>query len=62
MPRSRQGLGGIVQGSGKEARITIGAFGVFTTDQARDAAREHLRTMRLGGDPAPSPSRPRPLA
>jgi hypothetical protein len=42
---------GRVEGSGKEARITIGAFGVFTTDQARDAAREHLRTMRLGGDP-----------
>lgn len=42
---------GRVEGSGKEARITIGAFGVFTVDQARDAAREHLRTMRLGGDP-----------
>lgn len=42
---------GRVEGSGKEARITIGAFGVFTVDQARDASREHLRTMRLGGDP-----------
>lgn len=42
---------GRVEGSGKEARITIGPFGVFTTDQARDAAREHLRTMQLGADP-----------
>ncbi len=33
------------------ARITIGTFGVFTVDQARDAAREHLRSMRLGTDP-----------
>jgi len=40
-----------VIGSNKEARITIGAFGVFTIDQARDAAREHLRTMRMGADP-----------
>lgn len=42
---------GRVEGAGTEARITIGPFGVFTTDQARDAAREHLRTMRLGSDP-----------
>ncbi|MES3043730.1 tyrosine-type recombinase/integrase [Sphingomonas faeni] len=42
---------GRVEGSGKEARITIGAYGVFTVDQARDMAREHLRTMRKGGDP-----------
>lgn len=43
----------IVQGrtDGKEARITIGSFGVFTVDQARDAAREHLRNMRMGVDP-----------
>ena len=43
----------IVQGrtDGKEARITIGAFGVFTVDQARDQAREHLRNMRMGVDP-----------
>jgi len=33
------------------ARITIGAYGVFTVDQARDVAREHLRTMRMGTDP-----------
>jgi len=42
---------GRVEGSAKEARITIGAYGVFTVDQARDMAREHLRTMRMGGDP-----------
>lgn len=43
----------IVQGrtDGREARITIGAFGVFTVDQARDQAREHLRSMRMGVDP-----------
>ena len=43
----------IAQGrvNGKEARITIGAHGVFTADQAREAAREHLRSMRLGIDP-----------
>ncbi|WP_201752631.1 tyrosine-type recombinase/integrase [Sphingomonas changnyeongensis] len=40
-----------VEGTGKEARITIGAFGVFTVEQARDAAREHLRNMRMGLDP-----------
>ncbi|MFH1658549.1 MAG: site-specific integrase [Pseudomonadota bacterium] len=37
--------------NGKEARITIGAHGIFTPDQARDAAREHLRSMRMGIDP-----------
>lgn len=42
---------GRVDGSGKEARLTIGAYGVFTVDQARDVAREHLRSMRLGIDP-----------
>lgn len=36
---------------GKELRLTIGPHGVFTVDQAREAAREHLRTMRLGTDP-----------
>lgn len=46
----------IVQGriegtSTPAARITIGAFGVFTVEQARDVAREHLRSMRLGVDP-----------
>lgn len=33
------------------ARITIGSYGVFTADQARDVAREHLRAMRMGIDP-----------
>lgn len=42
---------GRVDGSTKEARITIGPYGVFTVDQARDVAREHLRTMRMGTDP-----------
>lgn len=32
-------------------RITIGPYGVFTVDQARDVAREHLRSMRMGIDP-----------
>lgn len=46
----------VVQGriegiSAPAARITIGAFGVFTVEQARDVAREHLRSMRLGVDP-----------
>jgi integrase len=43
----------IVQGrvSGKELRLSIGPHGVFTVDQARDAAREHLRSMRMGIDP-----------
>ena len=31
------------------ARITIGPYGVFTVDQARDVAREHLRSMRMCG-------------
>ena len=42
---------GRVDGSKKEARITIGPYGVFTVEQARDVAREHLRTMRMGLDP-----------
>lgn len=42
---------GRVKGSGKEARLTIGTYGIFTVDQARDVAREHLRSMRLGIDP-----------
>lgn len=41
-------------GSGRTApaaRLTIGRYGVFTVDQARDVAREHLRSMRMGVDP-----------
>ena len=37
--------------SARAARITIGPYGVFTVDQARDVAREHLRSMRMGVDP-----------
>lgn len=33
------------------ARIGIGPFGVFTVEQAREVAREHLRSMRMGVDP-----------
>ena len=42
---------GRVCGPAKEARLTIGPYGVFTVDQARAVAREHLRTMRMGLDP-----------
>lgn len=42
---------GRVDGSETAARITIGSYGVFTVEQARDEAREHLRSMRRGIDP-----------
>lgn len=43
---------GRVEGSTAPAsRITIGPYGVFTVDQARDVAREHLQSMRMGIDP-----------
>jgi integrase len=42
---------GRVEGSSASPRMTIGPYGVFTVDQARDQAREHLRTMRMGTDP-----------
>lgn len=42
---------GRVSGAGSVARISIGPYGIFTVDQARNVAREHLRTMRLGDDP-----------
>lgn len=42
---------GRIKGPEKEVRITIGPYGVFTVDQARDAARENLRLMRMGTDP-----------
>jgi hypothetical protein len=32
-------------------RVTVGPYGVFTPDQARDAAKQHLRNMELGVDP-----------
>lgn len=42
---------GRVSSTGKERRISIGRHGVFSPDQARNEARELLRTMRLGEDP-----------
>ncbi|MDC1198867.1 integrase family protein [bacterium] len=32
-------------------RITVGDYGVFTPDEAREVAREHLQAMRKGIDP-----------
>ncbi len=43
--------GRVEGGNSFAARITIGSYGVFTVDQARDVAREHLRSMRMGTDP-----------
>lgn len=43
-----QGRGPGIEGN---PRISIGRHGVFTVDQARDVAREHLRSMRMGIDP-----------
>lgn len=42
---------GRISGSESSARMTIGPYGVFTVDQARDEAREQLRAMRKGFDP-----------
>jgi integrase len=43
---------GRVEGrAGAPARITIGPFGVFTVDQAREVAKEHLLAMLKGVDP-----------
>lgn len=42
---------GRVDGTESAIRITVGPYGVFTVDQARDEAREHLRAMRKGIDP-----------
>lgn len=42
---------GMVSGAKQEARLTVGPYGVFNVDQARDVARDHLRTMRMGVDP-----------
>lgn len=43
----------IVQGriASASVRLTIGPYGVFTPEQARDVARERLRDMRMGIDP-----------
>lgn len=37
--------------SEKTVRITVGTYGTWTPDQAREVAKEHLRSMRLGTDP-----------
>jgi integrase len=42
---------GRVNGAGDAVRVTVGPYGVFTPDQARDAAKDHLRSMELGMDP-----------
>jgi integrase len=42
---------GRIIGTDKSVRLTIGPFGIFTVDQAREVAKEHLRSMRLGVDP-----------
>lgn len=42
---------GRIVGTDKSVRLTIGPYGVFTVDQAREVAKEHLRSMRLGVDP-----------
>jgi integrase len=42
---------GRVNGVGDAVRVTVGPYGVFTPDQARDAAKQHLRNMELGVDP-----------
>lgn len=46
--------GRVHNGASPAARLTVGPFGVFTVDQARDVAREHLRSMRMGIDPRDS--------
>lgn len=42
---------GRVNGVGDAVRVTVGPYGIFTPDQARDAAKQHLRNMELGVDP-----------
>lgn len=42
---------GRVNGVGDAVRVTIGTYGIFSPEQARDAAKEHLRNMGLGVDP-----------
>ena len=49
----------VVQGRvhGVERRMTVGRYGVFTVDQARDEAVRVLQGMRLGTDPVEEPRR-----
>jgi integrase len=42
---------GRVNGIGAAVRVTVGPYGVFAPDQAREAAKEHLRNMARGTDP-----------
>lgn len=42
---------GRVNGHRHGVRISIGSYQAVPVDEARNIAREHLRTMRLGGDP-----------
>jgi integrase len=37
--------------NGRSVRVTIGRYGVFTVDQAREDAEDRLREMRRGTDP-----------
>lgn len=37
--------------AGKTVRVTIGRYGVFTVEQAREEAKEHLRSMAKGINP-----------
>lgn len=46
-----QGRVGTAGRASPTVRLTVGPYGVFTADQARDAARERLREMRMGIDP-----------
>ena len=48
------GMSYFVQGrvNGKSIRVTIGRHGIFTPDQARNEAKERLRDMHKGKDPA----------
>ncbi|SEP49949.1 Integrase [Rhodospirillales bacterium URHD0017] len=52
-----QGRVGTAGRASPTVRLTIGPYGVFTVDQARDAARERLRDMRMGIDPRAAASR-----
>jgi len=41
----------MIAGTGKEKRITIGEYGAWTVDEARTAAEDYIRKMKLGIDP-----------